>query len=42
MSISYQEISYLGFKITYKGLFKTDEKIRAVKVSKAPTNVSEV
>ena len=34
-----KEISYLGFKITDKGLFKTDEKIRE---SPAPTNVSEV
>ena len=34
-----KEISYLGFKITDKGLFKTDEKIRE---STAPTNVSEV
>ena len=37
-----KEISYLGFKITDKGLFKTDEKIKAIKESKAPTNVSEV
>ena len=37
-----KEISYLGFKITDKGLFKTDEKIKAVKESLAPTNVSEV
>ena len=37
-----KEISYLGFKITDKGLFKTDEKIRAIKESPAPTNVSEV
>ena len=37
-----KEISYLGFKITDKGLFKTDEKIKDVKESKAPTNVSEV
>ena len=37
-----KEISYLGFKITDKGLFKTDEKIRAIKESQAPTNVSEV
>ena len=36
------EISYLGFKITDKGLFKTDEKIKAIKESLAPTNVSEV
>ena len=37
-----KEISYLGFKITEKGLFKTDEKIKAIKESLAPTNVSEV
>ena len=37
-----KEISYLGFKITDKGLFKTDEKIKAVKESLGPTNVSEV
>ena len=37
-----KEISYLGFKITDKGSFKTDEKIKAIKESKAPTNVSEV
>ena len=37
-----KEISYLGFKITDKGLFKTDEKIKAIKESKSPTNVSEV
>ena len=37
-----KEISYLGFKITNKGLFKTDEKIKAIKESLAPTNVSEV
>ena len=37
-----KEISYLGFKITDKGLFKTDEKIKAIKESLAPTNVSEV
>ena len=36
-----KEISYLGFKITDKGLFKTDEK-KAIKESKAPTNISEV
>ena len=37
-----KEISYLGLKITDKGLFKTDEKIKAIKERKAPTNVSEV
>ena len=37
-----KEISYLGFKITDKGLFKTDENIRAIKESRATTNVSEV
>ena len=37
-----KEISFLGFKITDKGLFKTYEKIRAIKESQAPTNVSEV
>ena len=38
-----KEISYLGFKIIDKGLFKSDEKkIRAIKESPAPTNVSEV
>ena len=37
-----KEISYLRFKITDKGLFKTDEKIKAIKESAAPTNVSEV
>ena len=37
-----KEISYLGFKITDKGLFKTDEKIKTIKESLAPTNVSEV
>ena len=37
-----KEISYLGFKITDKGLFKTDEIIRAIKESQATTNVSEV
>ena len=37
-----KEISYLGFKITDKGLFKTDEKIKAIKEILAPTNVSEV
>ena len=37
-----KEISYLGFKITDKGLFKTDEKIKAIKESLAPSNVSEV
>ena len=37
-----KEISYLGFKITDKGLLKTDEKIKAIKESNAPTNVSEV
>ena len=37
-----KEISYLGFKITEKGLFKTDEKIKVIKESLAPTNVSEV
>ena len=37
-----KEISYLGFKITDKGLFKTDEKIKAINESLAPTNVSEV
>ena len=37
-----KEISYLRFKITDEGLFKTDEKIKAIKESKAPTNVSEV
>ena len=31
-----KEISYLGFKITDKGLFKTDEKIKAIKESLAP------
>ena len=36
-----KEISYLGYKITDKDLFKTDEKIRAIKESLAPTNVSE-
>ena len=36
------EISYLGFKITDKGLIKTDEKIKAIKKSLAPTNVTEV
>ena len=37
-----KEISYLGFEITDKGLFKTDEKIKAIKESLAPTNVSDV
>ena len=37
-----KEISKLGFKITEKGLFKTDEKIKEIKESLAPTNVSEV
>ena len=37
-----KEISYLRFKITDKGLFKTDEKIKAIKESLAPTNVSQV
>ena len=37
-----KEISYLGFKIADKGLLKTDEKIKAIEESKAPTNVSEV
>ena len=37
-----KEISYLGFKITDKGLFKTDEKIKAIKEGLAPTNISEV
>ena len=37
-----KEISCLGFKITDKGLFKTDEKIKVTKESLAPTNVSEV
>ena len=37
-----KEISYLGFKITDKGLFKTDEKIKAIIESLAPTNISEV
>ena len=37
-----KEISYLGFKIIDKGLFKTDENIKAIKESKAPANVSEV
>ena len=37
-----KEISYLRFKITDKGLFKTDENIKAIKESLAPTNVSEV
>ena len=37
-----KEISYLGFKIRDKGLFKTNEKIKAIKESLAPTNVSEV
>ena len=37
-----KEISYLGFKITDKVLFKTDEKIKAIKESLAHTNVSEV
>ena len=37
-----KEISYLGFKITGKGLFKTDKKIKASKESLAPTNVSEL
>ena len=37
-----KEIFYLGFKITDKGLFKTDGKIKAIKESLAPTNVSEV
>ena len=37
-----KEISSLGFKITDKGLFKTDEKLKAIKESKAPTNVSKV
>ena len=37
-----KKIFYLGFMITDKGLFKTDEKIKAIKESKAPTNVSEV
>ena len=37
-----KEIYYLGFKITDKGLLKTDEKIKAIKESLAPTNVSEV
>ena len=37
-----KEISYLGLKITDKGLFKTDEKIKAIKEGLAPTNVSEV
>ena len=32
----------LGFKITDKGLFKNDEKIKAIKEGLAPTNVSEV
>ena len=35
-------ISYLRFKITEKDLFITDEKIKAIKESKASTNVSEV
>ena len=37
-----KEISNLGLKITDKGLFKTDEKIKVIKESKGPTNVSEV
>ena len=37
-----KKISYLGFIITDKGLFKTDENIRAIKESQALTNVSEV
>ena len=37
-----KEISYLGFKITDKSLFKTDEKIKVINESSAPTNVSEV
>ena len=37
-----KEISYLGFKITDTGLFKTDEKIKVIIESLAPTNVSEV
>ena len=37
-----KEISYIGFKIEDKGLFKTDEKMKAIKESLAPTNVSEV
>ena len=37
-----KEISYLGFKITDKGLSKTDEKIKPIKESQASTNVSEV
>ena len=35
-------ISYFGFKITAKDLFKTDEKIKAIKETEAPTNVSEL
>ena len=37
-----KEISYLGFKITNKSLFKTDEKMKAIKESAAPKNFSEV
>ena len=37
-----EKICYFGFRITDKGLFKTDEIIKAIKESLAPTNVSEV
>ena len=37
-----KEIFYLCFKITDRGLFKTDEKIKTIIESQAPTNVSEV
>ena len=37
-----KKIYDLGFKITDKGLFKFDEKIKAIQESQAPTNVSEV
>ena len=36
------EVAYLGFKITDKGILKTREKIEAISNARAPTNITEV
>lgn len=36
------EITYLGFKINKKGLYPTDEKIKALRDAPAPKNITEL
>ena len=37
-----KELEFLGFKITDSGIHKTNDKIKAIKEAKTPTNINEL